>query len=72
MQDTCSMCGASDFRTSRFRRSDFARLFSFQYPVRCRNCQQREYVFVLRIFKIRRDAKLRHSDALNKRTPPAH
>jgi hypothetical protein len=58
----CRICGFSDFRTARFRRSDIARLLLLQYPVRCRNCRERAYAFVLRVFKIRRDAEIRHSE----------
>lgn len=46
MEKNCDMCGGRRFRLSRFRLSDFPRLFAFQYPVRCVACHERSYASV--------------------------
>jgi hypothetical protein len=40
---TCPECSYSNFRLSRFRTKDLERLLLLQYPVRCRQCQRRQY-----------------------------
>jgi len=54
----CRICGMPDFRLSHLRSRDLGRLLTLQYPVRCRTCRERHFVFILRTFKIMRDAKL--------------
>jgi hypothetical protein len=41
-------------RASRLRLSDFARLLILQYPVRCENCQQRDYALLFNALKLPR------------------
>jgi hypothetical protein len=65
----CRLCGFSDFRTARLRGADSLRLLILQYPVRCRNCRERAYAFVLRVGKMKRDAESRHSKNMD--TPHA-
>jgi len=60
----CSSCGSNDLRVSRFRLKDLAHLLILHYPMRCWVCRQRDYVPILRMFRIGRDAQLRDSDAL--------
>jgi hypothetical protein len=43
----------SDFRLSRVRARDFSEIFALKYPVRCRTCRERRFVFILRALKIR-------------------
>lgn len=59
MSILCRNCGSSDFRTSRFRKSDLSRLFLFQLPVRCRSCQERAFVFVQSFLKVRQEERER-------------
>jgi len=54
----CRNCGMSDFRLSRVQGRDLGRLLTLQYPVRCRTCRERRYVFILKALKIMRGAKL--------------
>ncbi len=56
-QSICHSCGSSSFRLSRFRRVDLGRLLELQYPVRCRICQARQFLFVLTAFAFRRKGK---------------
>jgi hypothetical protein len=50
-QPICHSCGASNFRKSHFRGVDLPHLlFGLQYPVRCRVCQERRFLFVLTAF----------------------
>ena len=55
----CRICGRSDFRAARFRERDLPHLLLLQYPVRCRTCSERSYTSILRIFKIKREARIR-------------
>lgn len=48
----CPNCLTTDLCPARLRLKDFARLLVFQYPVRCRNCWEREYMFFHQILKI--------------------
>jgi hypothetical protein len=67
----CKSCGLYDFRISRFRRSDFPFLMKLLYPVRCRNCYERAYVFLFRAFRISREAKLRRKKRSREREASA-
>ncbi len=53
----CRICGRADFRLSRLRSRDLGRVLAFQYPVRCRTCRERFYVFALRALTIGRGAR---------------
>lgn len=43
---TCHGCGSSDLRASHLRREDLGKLLSFRYPVRCRVCRERGFIFL--------------------------
>jgi len=57
----CRNCGWWNFRASRFRRADVYRLLLLQYPVRCRHCYERDYAFLLNLFKLKGEESL-HRD----------
>jgi hypothetical protein len=42
---TCHFCGGMSLRRSRFRPSDFSWLLILHWPVRCRRCSKRQFVF---------------------------
>lgn len=50
----CHSCGSSELRTSRLRSEDFGKLLSFRYPVRCRICRERNFVFLPLAFVLSR------------------
>ena len=52
-------------RTSRLRVEDVIRLFILQYPLRCRNCLEREYVNLFSALNLRKAEKARHRDERN-------
>lgn len=56
----CSLCGSSKFRPSHFRLTDLRRLLGFQWPVRCRNCQTRDFAELWEAWAIHRDHHARH------------
>ena len=58
----CKQCGSTQFRTSRFRRSDFSRLFYFLYPVRCRTCKERYYASFSEAFSVHQADVIRHRE----------
>lgn len=43
---TCRNCGSSEFRASRFRSEDLGKLLFLRYPVRCRVCRERHFIFL--------------------------
>ena len=49
----CRTCGMSDLRLSRVRIRDIGRVLALQYPVRCRTCRERSYVFILSAIRIK-------------------
>ncbi len=57
----CSLCGSIDFRRSRLRRKDFARLLLLQLPVRCRICSNRRYAGIQKAMLVRKADKIRHA-----------
>jgi len=63
MSVRCRLCSSSDLRLSRFRFKDLPHLLILSYPVRCRVCRDRDYLFILRIFKIGQDAKTPNGSA---------
>jgi hypothetical protein len=63
MSTICRDCGNSNFRTSHFRLEDVLRLLLLQYPVRCRVCEKRSFIFIWQVSKIKRDAQKRHRRA---------
>jgi hypothetical protein len=42
----CHFCDASSLRRSRLRFSDFPWLLVLHFPVRCRRCSKRQFVFL--------------------------
>jgi hypothetical protein len=50
----CKSCGAEDFRTSHFRGSDLGQLFMLRYPIRCKVCKERDFVFIGQALSFRR------------------
>jgi hypothetical protein len=42
----CHFCGAASLRRSRLRFSDFPWLLVLRFPVRCRRCSKRQFVFL--------------------------
>jgi len=66
----CRGCGMSDFRLSHVRNKDLWRLLTLQYPIRCRTCRERSFVFVLKALQIVRDAKLLHSEGSAAKSAP--
>jgi hypothetical protein len=51
MLTLCRSCGSPDLRTSHFRLKDLPFLLILHYPMRCWVCQERDYVFIPRIFQ---------------------
>ena len=51
----CGNCGQLNLRASRLRSQDALRLLVLQYPVRCRDCYERGYAFVLDALRLRPD-----------------
>jgi hypothetical protein len=52
MVTVCPNCLSPDLRISHFRIPDLARLLILQYPVRCRNCRERAYMFLHRALRL--------------------
>ncbi len=50
----CPYCGTSTFRLSHLRLTDFSRLILLRFPVRCRLCRERFYVFLSTAMSVRR------------------
>ncbi len=61
----CKYCDSTDFRISRFRMKDLARLMILHYPVRCWVCRERIHMPFLQMLRLRRDEELRRDDGLN-------
>lgn len=55
----CIWCGSPNLRSSRMRLSDFTRLPRLQFPVRCGYCEQRYFVGLLSVLRLRSDSKAR-------------
>lgn len=55
----CGLCGSAKFRLSGFRRSDLSRFLRFKYPVRCRKCGERGFMFFWNALKIGRADRAR-------------
>ena len=58
----CSLCGFSNFRTSRFRfkMQDLAQLLLLRLPVRCLNCDERAFTSLKNYLAVRRVRRERH------------
>jgi hypothetical protein len=56
MSIPCHICGSKAFQFARLRFRDLPRLLVLKYPMRCWVCRDRDYVTLLRILKIRREA----------------
>ena len=46
MAKQCPICFSTDFRLSKIRGGDFIRLVLLMYPIRCRECFRRTFVFL--------------------------
>ena len=42
----CHFCGGTSLRRSRYRASDLSWLLVLRWPVRCRRCSKRQFVFL--------------------------
>jgi hypothetical protein len=56
----CRSCNSTNFRCSHFRLIDLQRLFFLQLPVRCRNCNERDYVGLWGAWTIYKADRARH------------
>jgi hypothetical protein len=59
----CSICSYSNFRLSHFRSSDLKNILLFQYPVRCRDCHERQYgslLLALQLWQAQRVRRIEH------------
>jgi hypothetical protein len=65
----CPFCDSTRLRNSRFRFEDAAQLLILRLPVRCRHCQERSYVGIMRARQIKQESKLRHAQARLSKTP---
>ena len=63
MSVQCRLCGSFDLRMSRFRFKDLPHFFILHYPMRCWVCRERDYLFILRIFRMSREAEPRNGGA---------
>jgi transcriptional regulator NrdR family protein len=52
----CPFCGSLDLRNAHIRRVDYPRLLLLQRPVRCRNCRERFFAFMLRMIGMKSTA----------------
>ena len=53
----CRSCGSEEFRVSHLRRTDLSQLLRLRYPIRCKICKEREFVFLGVAFSFRRKGK---------------
>jgi hypothetical protein len=67
MSLVCRHCGTRRFRISRLRKADLVRVLLLQYPVRCRECLERDHAFILDIFKLKLAKNDRRSDSIRTR-----
>jgi ribosomal protein L40E len=58
----CRGCGSSELRISHLRTTDVGKLLSLRYPVRCRMCHERDFVFLPFALGLGRKSS-RHKDA---------
>jgi hypothetical protein len=58
----CRGCGSSELRVSHLRRTDVGKLLSLRYPVRCRICRERDFIFLPFALGLGRKPS-RHKDA---------
>jgi hypothetical protein len=59
----CTLCHFSAFRLSHYRSGDFINLLLFQYPVRCRDCHERQYgswLLALQLWQAQRVRRAEH------------
>lgn len=64
----CLWCGSSSLRTSRLHFLDLARLSILQYPVRCRECDERFFTNVFRAFRLNAATKARRMARRNRKS----
>lgn len=58
----CSICRFSNFRLSHFRSSDWKNLILLQYPVRCRDCHERQYASLLLALQLWQAQRVRRAE----------
>lgn len=46
LKSHCRFCGGTSLRRSRLRASDFPTVLLLHWPVRCRRCGKRQFVFI--------------------------
>jgi ribosomal protein L37E len=66
----CQGCGTASFRISRLRLRDSFGLVRLLYPVRCRRCGERTYVFLPQAMKIRYADTIRRRERHRRRQNP--
>lgn len=69
MAKYCRLCGFSSFRKSRFQFKfpDLAQLLLLRLPMRCLNCDERDYASIKQYLEMRRARRVRrrtHRDAI--------
>jgi hypothetical protein len=67
MSLVCRHCRVQNLRISRFRKTDLVRMLLLRYPVRCRECLERDYAFILDVFKLKSGKNDRRSDSIRTR-----
>jgi len=58
----CTKCGSVKFRISRMKPSDFMKLITFRFPVRCRICNRRRFVPLSTAIGIQKADSARHQE----------
>ncbi len=53
----CRNCGSQEFRISHFRPADLNKLVILRYPIRCKICKERDYVFLRTALSLPRRGK---------------
>ena len=60
----CPYCGASRFRLSHLRISDFVRLLALRYPVSCRLCRERVHIAFSAALRLRSESRAHREAAI--------
>ena len=59
----CQICRYSNFRLSHYRASDLKNILLFQYPMRCRDCHERQFgslLLAMQLWQAQRVRRLEH------------
>jgi len=62
----CRICRYSNFRLSHYRSSDLKNLLLLQYPVRCRECNGRQYGSLLLALQLLQAQRVRRAEQTEK------